>query len=408
MTLKLSNIGQLATYNSRLDRVERLENVEMILEGTKIASIGKSLPSAHDEIDVSGCLVTPGFVDAHTHPVFAETREHEFEMRALGKSYKDIAAAGGGIISSVRTLKALDEGELSRRVEGRMWDFLRLGTTTLEAKSGYGLSTESELKSLRVLKRVSESVPVDIVPTFLGAHDFPLEYSDNRSAYVDLVCQEMIPAVADQGIAEFCDVFCEKGWFSLDDSRRILTVGVEYGLKPRLHADEFEDSGAASLAAEMNASSADHLMCVSHDAIALMARHGVVATLLPGTTFFLGRTRYAPARKFLDAGVEVALASDFNPGSSMIQSMGFVLSLACLYLGMSVDEALRAATYGAAKSVGREKVIGSLEPGKQADLIVWTVRNLAEVPYHVDGNRLYRIIKKGVQVAGQPSPGREN
>lgn len=398
MTLKLSNIGQLATYNSETDKVERSEHVEMIVEGSEIAKIGKDLPSTRKEIDAAGCLATPGFVDPHTHPVFAETRHREFEMRSAGKSYLEIAASGGGIKSSVKAVREINEEELARRVEDRMWEFLRLGTTTVEAKSGYGLSTDSELKSLRVLKQVRDKVPIDIVPTFLGAHEFPPEYSTDRSAYVNLICREMIPAVAHQGIAEFCDVFCEKGWFQVDEARRILQVAMEYGLKPRLHADEFENSEGAFLAAELHAFSADHLMCVSEDAIPRMAKGGVVATLLPGTTFFLGHTQYAPARKFLDGGVEVALASDFNPGSSMIQSMAFIMSLACLYLGMTVEETLRAATHGAAKSLGRDDVIGSLETGKQADLVIWNLRDLAEVPYHVGGNHVNWVVKRGIPV----------
>lgn len=398
MALKITHIGQLATYVSATQTVQRLADVEMIIEGDSIAEIGTHLPSAHSELDAGGGLVTPGFVDPHTHPVFADTREHEFEMRAAGKSYRDISEAGGGIKSSVRALREMDEEELVARVESRLRQFLQLGTTTVEAKSGYGLSTDAELKSLRVLKRAAEAVPVEIVPTFLGAHDFPDEYSQNRERYVDLVCQEMIPAVARQGIAEFCDVFCEEGWFSVDDSRRILERAKEYGLKVRIHADEFEDSGGASLAAELGAFSADHLMEVSESGIRRLAESGVVAVLLPGTTFFLGQSSYAPARMLLDEGVEVALASDFNPGSSMIQSMAFIMTLACLFMGMTTDEALRAATYGAARSLGREETVGSLEPGKRADVVVWSLRDASGIPYHVGANRVKTVVKSGILV----------
>jgi len=401
MSLKISNIGQLATYNSQTAVVEKLSDVDIIIEGDYIAQIGERLPSTQKIIDASGHLVTPGFVDSHTHPVFAETRESEFKMRAEGKSYQDIAAAGGGIKSSVKSLRRIDEKELVERVIHRMNEFLELGTTTIEAKSGYGLSTESELKSLRVIEQTQKEVSIDILPTFLGAHDFPEEYSENKSAYVGKICNEMIPAIADQGIAEFCDVFCEEGWFNIEDSRRILGVAKNFGLRPRLHANEFKDSGAALLAAEMQAISADHLMFISDEEIRLLAENGVVAVLLPGTTFFLGRTSYAPARELLESGVEIALATDFNPGSSMIQSMPFIMSLACLFMKMTVEEAFRAATFGGAKSLGREKNIGSLQSGKQADLILWNLKELTEIPYRINGNYIGKVFKNGIQVVGR-------
>jgi len=401
MTLKITNIGQLATYNSEIASFERVNNTEIVIEEGCIEQIGEKLPSTHDEIDANGHLVTPGFVDPHTHSVFARTRENEFEMRTAGMTYQDIAASGGGIWSSVKAFREMDEDELIRRVEGRLREFLQFGTTTLEVKSGYGLSTGYELKSFRVMEQAKKEVPIDIVPTFLGAHDFPEEYSENQSGYIDLVCHEMIPAVVEQGIAEFCDVFCEKGWFNVEDSRRILQVARDYGLKLRLHADEFEDSGAASLAAELLAFSADHLMRISDDGIRLLAENGVVAVLLPGTTFFLGETSYAPAGKLLAAGTEIALASDFNPGSSMIQSMAFIMSLACLYMGMTVEEALRAATFGGAKSLDRENIVGSIEPGKQADLIIWNLKELSEIPYRITGNYVEKVIKKGILVVNR-------
>lgn len=395
MSLKITNIGQLATFNPETGKVEKSAGVEIECQDGLVTSIGSNLPSADKEIDASGSLVTPGFVDCHTHPVFAASRAEEFSQRTAGKTYQEIADAGGGIMSSVRSLRETDEVELVEAVKRRMERFLSLGTTTVEAKSGYGLSTQSELKSLSVLSKVAGEVAVDIVPTFLGAHDFPEDFSDNRGAYVDLICREMIPAVAEQGTAEFCDVFCEDGWFDVESSRRIMTTAREYGMKLRLHADEFKDSGAASLAAELKVLSADHLMHVSREAIARMAKAGVVATLLPGTTFFLAESEYAPARRFMDTGVKVAIATDFNPGSSMIQSMPFVMSLACLYMGMTVAEVFISATYCAAKSLGKEGVVGSLLPGKQADLVLWNLRTLEEIPYHIADNRVLAVVKKG-------------
>ncbi len=395
MSLKITNIGQLATFNPETGKVEKSAGVEIECQDGLVTSIGSNLPSADKEIDASGSLVTPGFVDCHTHPVFAASRAEEFSQRTAGKTYQEIADAGGGIMSSVRSLRETDEVELVEAVKRRMERFLSLGTTTVEAKSGYGLSTESELKSLSVLSKAADEAAVDIIPTFLGAHDFPEEFSDNRGAYVDLICREMIPAVAEQGIAEFCDVFCEDGWFDVESSRRIMTTAREYGMKLRLHADEFKDSGAASLAAELKVLSADHLMHVSREAIARMAKAGVVATLLPGTTFFLAESEYAPARRLMDAGVEVAIATDFNPGSSMMQSMPFVMSLACLYMGMTVAEVFISATYCAAKSLGKEGVVGSLLPRKQADLVLWNLRTLEEIPYHIADNRVLAVVKKG-------------
>ncbi|MFQ6676365.1 MAG: imidazolonepropionase, partial [Fidelibacterota bacterium] len=269
------------------------------------------------------------------------------------------------------------------------------GTTTVEAKSGYGLSTESELKSLRALKTAAGKVGLEVVSTFLGAHDLPPEYGDRHEAYVDLLCREMIPAVAEENLAEFCDVFCEKGWFEPHDARRILTAARKNGLKLRLHADEFRDSGAGSLAAELKAHSADHLVHISDRAIGEMAGSGTVAVLLPGTTFFLGKTDFAPARKLLEAGVPVALGTDFNPGSSMIQSMAFVVTLACLYLKMTVEEAFAAATYQAARSLDRHGRAGAVRPGMNADLIIWDVTELAEIPYYVAVNRVATVIKSG-------------
>ena len=398
MTLKVANIGELTTYNSEKKDIIRKTSMDMIIEEGRISEIDKSLPDADEKVDAYGRLVTPGFVDAHTHPVFAKARADEFGMRVSGTSYQEIADQGGGIRASVNALREMPEEKLLELTKRHLEDFLSLGTTTVEAKSGYGLSTKSELKSLVVLSEAADSVAINVVPTFLGAHDFPNEFADNRNGYVDLICDEMIPAVTKQGIAQFCDVFCENGWFDVDSSRRILETGNEHGLKPRLHADEFVDSGAAELAAEVGAFSADHLMHVSDEGIRKMAEADVVAILLPGTTFFLGKQTYAPSRKLIDAGISVALATDFNPGSCTIQSMPFIMSLACLYLSMSVEESFMAATQIAAKSLGRDKSVGSLEVGMEADVVIWDVDRLERIPYHVGGNKVHRVFKSGKEV----------
>ncbi|NQU28301.1 MAG: imidazolonepropionase [Candidatus Marinimicrobia bacterium] len=398
MRLKLVNIKEIATYDPDSDSVSRVEKQELLITDGKITAIGSNLGQANTEIDCQNCLVTPGFVDPHTHPVFWQGREIEFARRIAGATYQEIAAEGGGIRSSIAGVRKADYQELRQAVKNRLNRFLNLGTTTIEAKSGYGLSTESELKSLEILADLNEDHSIDIMPTFMGAHAFPAEYADDPDQYVDLLCEEMIPAVARQGIARYCDVFCENGYFSVAQSRRILEAGSQAGLIPRLHADEFEDSGAAELAAEMKAVSADHLMAVSGEGMNAMAKAGVIATLLPGTTFFLGQHNYAPARELIDRGITIALATDFNPGSCHIQSMPFIISLACLQLKMTIEEAFTAATYNSARAIGMEAKIGSLTVGKQADVIIWGIKNLMEIPYNVTDIPIRNVIKSGQPV----------
>ena len=393
--LKLTNISQLVSYQSVSDTIQTMSNIEILIEGETIQEIGPTVDNADEIIDCSGRLVTPGFVDPHTHPVFYNGREEEYSMRLAGASYQEIAENGGGILSSIKDVRNASEDELVERVKKRMTRFIKLGTTTVEAKSGYGLDTESELKSLRVLNRVNRDHPIDIIPTFLGAHAFPPEFSDDPDGYVDLLCDEMIPAVGEQGIAQYCDVFCEKGYFSVEQSRRILETGKTYGLIPRLHADEFEDSGAAELAAEVGAVSADHLMAVSNDGISALKNGAVTATLLPGTTFFLGKQSYAPAEKLREAGISIALATDFNPGSSHLQSIPLMISLACSYLKLSVEEAFRAATWQSAITLNVHHKVGSLEVGKNADLVIWDLERLIEIPYFTSDVPIYKVIKSG-------------
>lgn len=393
--LKLTNISQLVSYQSVSDTIQTMSNIEILIEGETIQEIGPTVDNADEIIDCSGRLVTPGFVDPHTHPVFYKGREEEYTMRLAGASYQEIAENGGGILSSIKDVRNVSEYELVERVKKRMTRFIKLGTTTIEAKSGYGLDTDSELKSLRVLDRVNRDHPIDIIPTFLGAHAFPPEFSNDPDGYVDLLCDEMIPAVGEQGIAQYCDVFCEKRYFSVEQSRRILETGKTYGLIPRLHADEFEDSGAAELAAEVGAVSADHLMAVSSAGISALKNGAVTATLLPGTTFFLGKQSYAPAEKLTEAGISIALATDFNPGSSHLQSIPFMISLACSYLKLSVEEAFRAATWQSAITLNIHHKVGSLEVGKNADLVIWDLERLIEIPYFTSDVPIYKVIKSG-------------
>ena len=393
--LKLANISNLVTYQTKSNSIETFSDVDLLINGELIEAIGISLDDSQQTIDCSGRLVTPGFVDCHTHSVFYNGREEEYSKRLSGISYQDIAQEGGGINASIQGVRKASENELLDKVSKRMKRFIKLGTTTVESKSGYGLDTESELKSLRVLDKLNQYLPIDIVPTFLGAHAFPPEYSDNHNGYVELLCNEMIPEVGKQGIAKYCDVFCENGYFTVNQSKQILETAKDYGMIPRLHADEFKDSGAAKLAGEIGAISADHLMAVSDSGIQFLSSEGVTATLLPGTTFFLGSNSYAPARKLLDAGISIALATDFNPGSCHIQSMPFIISLACLNLKLNIEEAFQAATWESAKTLNVHNEVGSLEVGKKADIVIWDLERLIEIPYFASDIPIYKVIKSG-------------
>ncbi len=392
----LKNIGCLVTANA--DGLASFENTSILIENGKIAAIGEG--QSENAIDCGGKMVTCGFVDSHTHPVFLDNRDEEYAMRLAGATYEKIAEKGGGIVSSVEGVRNASEDELIDKVSQRMDRFIAGGTTTIEAKSGYGLDTESELKSLSVIHKVHKSHALDLIPTFMGGHAFPQEFADDHDGYVNLICNEMIPAVAAQGIAVFNDVFCEEGYFTVAQSKRILETGKKYGLKPRLHADEFVDSGAAELAGEVGAISADHLMAVSVDGINALVENNVIATLLPGTTFFLGKSTYAPARELINSGITLSLATDFNPGSCYIQSMPFIMTLACMHLGMTVEESFQAVTYYSAKALELEDKIGSIEVGKSADLIVWGISSLLDIPYYVSNHPIRYVMKNGEVVFG--------
>jgi len=397
-TIKLINIGSVVTFNSETQDMEIIVDSEIVIEDAIITEIGKNLPSADKIIDCKNNLVTPGFVDSHTHPVFFESRDDEFLRRLSGETYEMIKNSGGGIVKSIQGVRDTSELDLINLVKKRMDRFLKLGTTTIEAKSGYGLNIESELKSLKVLDIVQNHHEIDIIPTFMGAHSFPPEYIGKENDYVDLICDDMIPRVAKQGIAKFNDVFCENGYFTVNQARKILESGLNYGLIPRIHAEEFSSFGSAQLAAELKLLSADHLMAVSAKGIEEMSKNNVIATLLPGTTFCLGKSEYAPYKELSEAGVVIAIATDFNPGSCFIQSMSFIIGLACLYLKMPILEALKASTYNAAKSLGLQKNIGSIELGKNADLIIWEFNKFEYIFTQAHEQPINLVIKNGVPV----------
>ncbi len=366
--------------------------VQAVGEGDTAGNVSL-LPHA-TVLDCTGKTITPGLVDAHTHPVFAGWRDDEFELRIQGAQYKDILASGGGIMSSVRKTRAASEDELLCNVLSFLDEMLSSGTTTIEAKSGYGLDLQSEIKSLNALKRAAESHPVEIVPTFL-VHSVPTEYKGNRSEFINLVTDVMIPEVAHSRLAEFADVFCEDGVFSVEESRTILTCASSYGLKLKIHADELESTGGAELAAELGAVSADHLIRASDKGLSAMAARGVVAVLLPGTPFFLMSDERARARFMKEQGVTLAIATDFNPGTSPTTSLPLVISLACLRMGMTPGEALWSATKGGAMAIGRDHTVGALEPGMQCDLVVFDCPSHRHIAYRYGVHLVDQVVKRG-------------
>jgi len=344
-------------------------------------------------VDAGGGTVVPGFVDPHTHVIYAGDRREELRRRLAGATYAEIAAAGGGILSTVRATREATEEELIESARPRLAEMLRCGTTTAEAKSGYGLETAAELKMLRAIRHLAGSQPIDLVATFLGAHEIPREYRDRRQAYLDLLTGEMIPAVAGESLAAWCDVFCETGVYTPGESRAILEAGARAGLRPRIHADELAASGGSDVAADVGARSADHLLFVQPTSADRMAEAGVVATLLPAAAFYLKLGRFAPARMLIERGVAVALATDLNPGGGFTPSMPFVITLACFGMGMTLEEALVGATINAAYSLGRDGDLGSLEPGKLMDAVI--VAGEAVDLIRVGAPAITRVVKNG-------------
>ena len=376
------------------------------IEDGVITAVGTGTPerpAGAEELDAEGRLVTPGLVDAHTHLIFGGWRQNELAMKLRGVPYLDILAQGGGILSTVRATRSAGQGALEDKARLALDEMLSFGTTTCEAKSGYGLDLDTELTQLRAIRALNGSHPVDLVPTFLGAHALPEDYKADRAAYIRLLCEEMIPAAAAEGLAEFCDVFCETGVFTAEESRTILEAGRRCGLAAKIHADEIDAIGGSRLAGELGAVSAEHLIVCPPEGIAAMARGGTVACLLPCTSFYLGAA-FAPARDMIAAGVPVALATDFNPGSCPCLNMQLAMSLGCLKYRMTPEEVLTAVTLNGAAAIGRADRTGSVEPGKAGDLVVWNAPDLEYVCYRLGSNLAGTVVKGGKIYRNEQGP----
>ena len=380
----------------------------VLTQGTTVLEVGQSRALEAkarrlkaEAIDCRGSVVMPGFVDSHTHLVFAASRVGDYEERLRGKTYEEIARAGGGIRFSARKVRQASISSLARQGEGFLKQFAAHGTTTLEVKTGYGLEVAQELKLLEVIRRLSKTSKLELVPTLLAAHALPAEYAGRPAAYIETIIRELIPVAGRKKLAEFIDCFCDRGAFSVELCRRVLRAGERQGLIPRLHAEQLSHTGASRLAVELEAASADHLDKLSTADIRALARSDVVATLLPGANFHLGFSAYPPARKLIEAGAIVALATDFNPGTSPTLNMQFILSVACSALRMNPAEAISAATINAAFALRRANRLGSLEPGKQADVIMMDVSDYREIPYYFGVNHCRMTVKAGAVVSCQ-------
>jgi imidazolonepropionase len=409
LNLFVKNISQLVTVAAGGKRVKIghemsdlgiISNAGVLCTDGKIEWVGpmsewnRRLPDDFSEFDAVGKVVLPGFVDSHTHMMFAGNRAHEFALHSQGATYQQIAETGGGILSTVKNVRAASKKELKRQTARYLTEMMRHGTTTVEIKSGYGLDLDSEIKMMEAIHELEHEEMMTIVPTFIGAHAIPPEYRQDKRAYVELLIDEMIPYVGGKKLAKFCDVFCEKGYFELEESERILTTGGKAGLLSKIHADELNPLGGAQLAAKVRAVSADHLEHVTNEGIAALRDAGVVGTLLPGVSFFLNHG-YAPARKLLDGGVAVAIASDFNPGSCMSFSMPMMMTIACTQMKMTPEEALTASTLNGAAALNLSSTIGSVEVGKNADLIIANVPDYTFLAYHFGTNHIVTTIKNG-------------
>ncbi len=401
--LLVTNIGMLVTPKGHAAQsgaaqgdVEILRDAWVLIQDGLVAQVGTgAAPAVEGKVlDAEGKLVTPGLVDAHTHLIFGGWRQNELGMKLHGKTYLEIQNAGGGIQSSTNATRSATEEELTQKAAKALDEMMSFGTTTVEAKSGYGLATEHELKALQVIQNLNERHPLDIVPTFMGAHLVPKEYKANREEYIRLVCEEMMPLVAKQGIAKYCDVFCEADTFTVEESRQVLEAGLKYGLTPKIHADEIEAIGCSALAGEMGAISAEHLIVCPPEGIEALAKGGVIACLLPATSFNLGAT-FAPARDMVKAGVPVAMATDFNPGSCPCLNMQFVINLGCLKYRLTPEEVLTAVTLNGAAAIDLAHKVGSVEPGKQGDLIIWDAPDLNYICYRFGSNLVKTVIKAG-------------
>ncbi len=416
MRTRFENIAQLVTAAGppRARRGAEMQGLEVrtgaavVTEGERIVAVGPrdAMRAEHpgaEIVDCGGRVLMPGLVDSHTHGIFGKPRHEEQEQRAAGVGYMEIARRGGGIHSSVRDLRARSEDELFALALPRLRRLAACGTTTVEVKSGYGLTPDDEIKSLRVIRRLQQALPLRLVPTFLGAHEIPIEYRvapRSREEYIALIVDEMLPRVAAEGLAAFADIFCEPGVYTTDEARVILGAARRHGLQLKLHADELETAGAAELAAELGAVSADHLGAVSEGGIKALAAGGTVATLLPGTMFFLGRHRQAPARALIDTGAAVALATDFNPGTSPTVNFPLILTLAVSQLRLSVSEAILAATVNGAAALGLSAETGQVAPGFSADLALFDIEDVRELPYWYGDQRCHATWVRGVPAHG--------
>ena len=397
--------GSSARRGASLSKLGIVRDGAVLVRDGRIAAVGtrrtveaRSESKKAEKLDIGGRVAFPGFVDSHTHLIHAASRAEEYELKIRGASYEEIARKGGGILNSVKKLRAATKDALKQRARAALEAFASHGTTTIEAKSGYGLDPASELNILKLQKEIREQHAIDIVSTFLGAHVVPEEFrgkADGAELYTTIVTEKMLPEVAAQDLAEFCDVFCDRGAFTRQQAKRILTEAKRHGLLPRLHAEQLSRTGATQLGVELGAASCDHLEQINSSDISALAGSLTAATLLPGCDFHLGWKNYAPARKLIDAGAIVALATDYNPGTSPTVSMPMILSLACTQLRMTPAEAIAAATINGAYALRREKIVGSIEVDKQADLAVFEVEDYREIPYYFGENRCWMTLKRG-------------
>ncbi len=406
MKTLIRNIGLLATPEGFCARrgpaqgqLRLLNNAWVLAEDGIITAVGQGEPpcGAEQVIDAEGRLATPGLADAHTHLIFGGWRQDELADKLHGVPYLDILARGGGILSTVRATRAATEAELLEKGRRALLEMQRFGVTACEAKSGYGLETETELRQLRVIRQLGQQCAMDLAATLLGAHALPPEYQADREGYLRLLCEEMIPRAAAEGLARFCDVFCEEGVFTAEESRRILLAGKAHGLLPKLHADEIHPIGGSQLAGELGAVSAEHLIVCPEEGMDSMARSGVIACLLPCTSLYLGAS-FAPARRLVEKGVAIAIATDFNPGSCPCLNLQLAMSLGCLYYRLTPEEVLTAVTLNGAAAMGLAGRLGSVEPGKQCDLALWDAPDLNYLCYRMGSNLCTSVIKNAVRL----------
>ena len=405
MDLLLKNIGLLATpvgtsakKGAEQSDILLISNAMIGIKDKKIVYAGNSIKeSAAQTIDCGGRLVTPGLIDSHTHLIFGGWRQKELTLKLEGMSYLDILKSGGGILNTVEHTRAASEDELIEKGKTNLIEMLKLGVTTCEAKSGYGLSVADEIKQLHVIRALNDLHPVDIIPTFMGAHAVPKEYANDNTGYIDLIISKMLPDVAQENLAEFCDIFCETAVFTPEESLYILNEAKKYGLTPKIHADEIDPIGGAEIAAKVNAISAEHLIRVSNEGIEAMAEQNVIAVLLPATSFYLDKP-YARARDMINANVAVAVATDFNPGSSPSLNIQFAMNLACLKYKMTPAEVLTAVTLNGAAAINRSETCGTIEKSKHADIVIWDAPDLEYIFYRYGTNLTHTVIKNGIIV----------